>query len=238
MRLGVKVVTDSSCDLPKELAEQWDITVIPCNVHFGDEAYKDGVDLFPDEFYSRLVSSPKLPTTAQPSVNDFLQVYKALSDDGHDVVSVHLSAKFSGTLNSAHQAKALCESARADGAPNRIEIIDSRVASAPLGLLALGAARVAKGSSSCDQVLEEVEGALGPGPLLFPARYAGVPPKGGTNRKGQRFPGIPSEYQAHIDHQGRRGASGGEGPHPRARLTKAGGYRGEPRPRGRDLYRP
>ncbi len=160
MRLGVKVVTDSSCDLPKELAEQWDITVIPCNVHFGDEAYKDGVDLFPDEFYSRLVSSPKLPTTAQPSVNDFLQVYKALSDDGHDVVSVHLSAKFSGTLNSAHQAKALCESARADGAPNRIEIIDSRVASAPLGLLALGAARVAKGSSSCDQVLEEVEGAL------------------------------------------------------------------------------
>ena len=136
------------------------MTVIPCNVHFGDDVYKDGVDIFPDEFYARLVSSPKLPTTAQPSANDFLQVYKALSDDGHEVVSVHLSAKFSGTLNSAHQAKAMFESSEADGAPNRIEIIDSGMTSAGLGLVALGAARVAKDGASCNQVLGEVDGAL------------------------------------------------------------------------------
>ena len=97
--MAVKVVTDSTCDLPKELAQQSDITVIPCSVIFGDEEYKDGLDIGPDEFYRRLVSSPQLPTTAQPSVGNFLQVYQTLCDQGYEVVSIHLSAELSGTLN-------------------------------------------------------------------------------------------------------------------------------------------
>ena len=151
--MAVKIVTDSTSDLPKELAEQLGIDVVPCNVIFGDEEFKDGIDISPDEFYRRLVSSPRLPSTAQPSVHDFLQVYQRLTGEGHEVVSIHLSAKFSGTLNSANQAREALES-------GRVEIIDSQMASCPLGLLTLFAARLARTGASCEQVVEEVQAAL------------------------------------------------------------------------------
>ena len=140
--MAVKLITDSTCDLPKELAEQWDIMVVPCNVHFDDQVYKDGVDIGPDEFYHRLVEAPRLPTTAQPSINDFVEVYRPLLDEGHDVVSVHLSAKFSGTLNSAYQAKDAITSGESGTAVDsaRIQIIDSQLTSMSLGMVALEAA--------------------------------------------------------------------------------------------------
>ena len=165
--MAVKVVTDSTCDLPRELAQQWDITVIPCNVHFGDEVYKDGIDIGPDEFYRRLVSSPRLPTTAQPSVNDFLQVYTALSNEGHDVLSIHLSAKLSGTLNSAIQARLALSEAEGEVSSltqpprsRRIEIIDSQMASVGLGLITLAASQMVKAGASCDEVVAEVQSSL------------------------------------------------------------------------------
>ena len=161
--MAVKLVTDSTCDLPQELAKQWDITVIPCNVHFDDEVFKDGVDISPDEFYRRLVSSPRLPTTAQPSVNDFLQVYQAHSDNGDDVVSIHLSAKLSGTLNSAIQAKHVlseAEGAALDAGSGSIEIIDSRMTSMGLGLVTLAAAQMVKSGATRDQVVEGVRSSL------------------------------------------------------------------------------
>ena len=160
--MAVRLVTDSTCDLPQELAEQWGLTVIPCNVHIDDEVFKDGLDIGPDEFYRRLVSSTRLPTTAQPSVNDFLQVYKALCDGGHDVVSIHLSEKFSGTLNSAMQAREAISSAQSggEGRSERIEIIDSQMASMGLGLVALAAAEIVKTGASCDQVVAQVQSCL------------------------------------------------------------------------------
>lgn len=158
--MTVKVVTDSTCDLPRDLAEQLDISVIPCNIHFGDDVYKDGIDIGPDEFYSRLVSSSTLPTTAQPSVNDFLQVYKDLSSQGHDVVSVHLSAKLSGTLNSATQGKAALESSEGAETGNRVEIVDSQLASLGLGAVVFAAAKVAKDGGSCDDVVAEAESTM------------------------------------------------------------------------------
>ncbi len=160
--MAVKVITDSTCDLPRELPQRWDIGVIPCNVHFDDQVYKDGVDMGPDEFYSRLSSSSRLPTTAQPSVNDFMQVYRPLCDDGHDVVSIHLSAKFSGTLNSATQAREalMAPGADGEGPPRRIEIIDSKLTSMGLGLATLMAARLARDGASCDQVVESVRDSL------------------------------------------------------------------------------
>ena len=160
--MAVRLVTDSTCDLPRELAERWDIKVIPCNVHFGDEVYKDGIDIGPDEFYRRLVSSPRLPTTAQPSVKGFLDVYKPLLDAGQDVVSVHLSAKFSGTLNSASQARESLNSAQEAEAqgPGRIEIIDSQMTSMGLGLITLAAAQLAKEGASCDQVVEGIRSSV------------------------------------------------------------------------------
>ncbi len=157
--MAVKLVTDSTCDLPQELAQHWGITVIPCNVHFDDEVYKDGIDIGSDEFYRRLVSSARLPTTAQPSVNDFLQVYRPLTDEGHDVLSVHLSAKFSGTLNSAIQAREALPSS-GSGGPGRIEIIDSQLTSMGLGLIVLAAAQMIKSGASYDQVVAGVQASM------------------------------------------------------------------------------
>ena len=162
--MAVKLVTDSTCDLPKELAERWDITVIPCNVHFGDEVYKDGVDIDRDEFYRRLVSSSTLPSTAQPSVNDFLQVYGPLCEGGHDVVSIHISGKLSGTLNSAELASAelakdaLPDSKGAQG--GGIRILDSQMTSMGLGLVALEAAQMVADGASSEQVASRVHDSL------------------------------------------------------------------------------
>jgi DegV family protein with EDD domain len=147
--LATRIVTDSSADLPPELARHWNITVIPCNVLLGDVNYKDGVDLLPDEFYRRLVSSPQLPTTAQPSIPDFQAVYRDLLDQGHHVVSIHVSSKLSGTVNAAEQARASL------GAPAAIEIIDSRLASIGLGLVALAAAQMARDGMPYQQVADQ-----------------------------------------------------------------------------------
>ena len=135
--MAIRVVTDSSADLPPELAQRWHVTVLPCYVVVGDVTYKDGVDLSHDQFYHQLTSNARLPTTAQPSAADFQAVYQELLGQGHQVISIHVSGKLSGTLNSAEQAKA----SLAEAAP--IEIIDSQLASIPLGLVVVAAAEQA-----------------------------------------------------------------------------------------------
>ncbi len=152
--MAVKVVTDSTSDLPPDMARELDITVVPLNVHFEDQVYKDGIDITPDDFYQRLVSTPKLPTTSQPSVGDFLQVYRELAEAGDEIVSVHISAKLSGTFNSAIQAR----EALGDG--GRIHIIDTQQAAIALGLVAKEAAQMVQGGASCQEVVEGVERSL------------------------------------------------------------------------------
>ena len=149
--MAIRVVTDSASDLPPQLASSWNITVVPCYVIIGDQSYRDGVDISADEFYSQLTSSSRLPTTTQPSAADFQAVYEDLLSQGHQVVSIHVSSKFSGTLNSAHQARtALGEQAAA-----RIEIVDSQLASLPQALLAVSTAERAEGSQSHHAIAEE-----------------------------------------------------------------------------------
>ncbi len=148
--MAIRVVTDSTSDLPAELAQRWHITVLPCYVIQGDVTYKDGVDLSHDQFYRLLTSGSRPPTTAQPSTADFQQVYQELLDQGHQIISIHVSGKLSGTLNSAEQAKA----SLAEAAP--IEIIDSQLASIPLGLAVVAAAEQAEQADSYQQVAGKV----------------------------------------------------------------------------------
>jgi DegV family protein with EDD domain len=133
----VRIVTDSTADLTTEQQQAAGITVVPLNVHFGDQVFRDHVDLSADEFFRRLKASAQLPRTSQPSVGVFEEAYRLLRENGDEVVSVHLSSKVSGTYNSALMAaKAVDERA--------IEVVDSLSTSMALGFMALEGARLAR----------------------------------------------------------------------------------------------
>ena len=101
---NIGVVTDSCADLPKDLAKDLGVTIIPLNVIFGDEVLKDGVEITSAQFYKRLANEKKLPSTSQPSPQEFEEIYKVLLKSYDRVISIHLSEKLSGTLDSARVA--------------------------------------------------------------------------------------------------------------------------------------
>lgn len=150
--MAVKVVTDSTADMPPHMAQELGVSVVPLSVIFGDEVYKEGIDIGADLFYDKLRHSPIHPTTSAPSVGDFLAVYEPLLAETDEIVSIHISAKLSGTFNNACQAAAQI---REKGA--RVEVIDSKSAAFGMGLIALTAARAAKGGASLEQVKAIVE---------------------------------------------------------------------------------
>lgn len=143
----VRVVTDSCSGFPPDLADAHGVAVIPLTVRFGEETYRDGVDMTAEEFYRRLPSAPELPKTSQPSVAEFLQVFERLAEEGDPagIVVVTLSHKLSGTYQSAVQAAR--EFSRVP-----VEVVDSLSASVPQTLAALAAARVADRGASLAEV--------------------------------------------------------------------------------------
>ena len=153
--MAIRIVTDSVSDLPPPAALANDITVVPLSVTIGGETYRHGADFDHDRFYSRLATLPNLPTTSQPSVADFREVYRRLLDEGHRVVSINVSAKLSGTVSVAAQAKASL------GVPRGIEIVDSQLAGGALALLALSAARWAREMSDHRELARLVHQSIG-----------------------------------------------------------------------------
>ena len=101
----IKIVTDSTAYLPEAFVREHDIHIVPLYVHFGTEAFQEGVDLSTEEFYTKLKQAPELPTTSQPSAGEFHAVFKQLADEGHEIVVLTISSKLSGTWNSAMAAK-------------------------------------------------------------------------------------------------------------------------------------
>ncbi|HYM16014.1 MAG TPA: DegV family protein [Dehalococcoidia bacterium] len=138
--MTVHIVTDSTCDISHALVDELRITVVPLTIQFGDQSFRDGQDLNADEFYARLQEEKQLPTTSQPPPALFEHAYRHLSSFG-DVVSVHLSHKFSGTVDTARRAAE-------DVARDRISVVDSGSVSMGLGLCVLAAARVARAGGS------------------------------------------------------------------------------------------
>lgn len=114
----VKIVTDSTAYLSPEEVARYDIGVVPLKVIFGSDVYSEGVDITNEEFYRRLAKARKLPTTSAPSVGDFTRVYGELAQRGHPILSIHISSKLSGTVNSA-------TAARGELPQTQIEIVDS-----------------------------------------------------------------------------------------------------------------
>jgi DegV family protein with EDD domain len=149
--MAIKIVTDSTADLPSQIAQELGITVVPIYVRFGEEVYRDRVNISEDEFYQRLELTTVHPSTVQPGPQDFLEVYRKLSSEADSIVSIHISGKLSGTCNSALMAKEMMET----GCP--IEVVDSQTVTMGLGLIAMVAANMANAGESMDKILEEVK---------------------------------------------------------------------------------
>jgi DegV family protein with EDD domain len=146
----VRIVTDSTCDLPLALCEEMGIIMVPLNVHFGEVVYRDQIDLDSDQFLRLLAKNADLPKTSQPASGLFEETYARLCADGSEVVSIHLSSKLSGTLHSAEIAR--------DALRSRciIDVVDSRSASLGLGLIVLSAAQLANSGADSRQIVSHV----------------------------------------------------------------------------------
>ena len=148
--MPVKIVTDSCADLPSQLVQELGITVVPVYLRFGEDVYRDRVDISEDEFYERLTHDPLHPNTTQPTPKDFADVYQKLSQEAEGIVSIHVTSKLSGTYNSAIQGKKLVE----DGCP--IEVVDSQTVSIAIGLTVIQASKMAKSGMGLQQIVDEV----------------------------------------------------------------------------------
>ena len=181
--MAVRIVTDSTSDLTPELAQELGVTVVPANVIIDDVTYRDGVDLTPDEFYRRLLAGPSLPTTSQPSVGTFQAAYQEILDQGDEIVSIHVSGKLSGTVNSANQAKASL------GGDAAIEVVDSGGASIALALIVAAAVETAGQAASSTEVAEQVRRDLPRTSAVFALDTLEYLQKGGRVGKAQAFVG-------------------------------------------------
>ena len=148
--MTIAVVTDSTSDLPPDLAATYGIRIVPLNVRFGVDEYLDGVTMQAEEFYRRLESSEELPTTSQPAVPSFVDVYRELLADNDSIVSVHLSSKLSATHTAAVQAR---EELGEDG--SRVEVVDTLQASMALGWVAVGVAQAINSGANVEEAVAQ-----------------------------------------------------------------------------------
>lgn len=137
--------------IPRELAEKYGIHVVPLIVLFGQEVYRDGVDMSSQEFYRRFRESEELPTTSTPSLGDFVSLYTELSREAEGIVSLHLSRPLSGIFEIAEGA------AREVRSQVPIEVIDRRTATMAQGFIVLEAARAARAGQNLAQVVQRAE---------------------------------------------------------------------------------
>lgn len=147
----IKIVVDSTADIPPDLQAAYDITVVPVLVQLGHETFRDTVDLSRDQFYARLAESTAPPKTAAPPIGAFADVFRALSADGAEVLSLSVASSFSSTFTAAQQAAQLVEGAR------RIVCVDSHAVAMPLTYIAVIAAQAARAGMSLDQIVRQIE---------------------------------------------------------------------------------
>jgi len=149
--LTVKIVTDSTADLPPDLMQELDITVVPACVIFGNKTYRDGVDISQEEVYRKMINENIPASTSQPPPVDFADVYQKLLKNADEIVSIQATSKLSGLYNSALQGRNMA------GEGNRIAVVDSLSVSMGLGLLTILAARMAKAGESLPNIIEQLK---------------------------------------------------------------------------------
>jgi fatty acid kinase fatty acid binding subunit len=147
--VSIAIVTDSTADLPSQLARNRSISVVPLTLNFEGRSLLDGVDIRPSEFYRKLPNATTHPTTSQPSAGRFAEAYSELLADHSDVISIHISEKLSGTYASAVQGAEMTDS-------KRVHVIDSQLVSMSLGLLTLAASEMVSRGDGASSIVERV----------------------------------------------------------------------------------
>jgi len=147
----IRIVTDSTCDLPEELVAEYGIHIVPIHIQFGAETYRDGQTIDKPTFYRRVEQDGLLPKTSQPPPGDFVRLYQAIAGPADEIFSIHVTGKLSGTFNSAQ----LAAEALADRI--KVHVFDSWAGSAGLGFMCLDAARMAEAGKSAREILKRLE---------------------------------------------------------------------------------
>ena len=146
----IAIVTDSTSDLPKEITKKYNITVVPLNVHFGEETLLDGIDINSKQFFHKLVESEYHPQTSQPSVGTFLKTYETLLKNYDSILSIHISSKLSATYTSALQASNELSSTN-----KNISVLDSLTGPLALGAIVTKIAKMNTENVSMDDLIKE-----------------------------------------------------------------------------------
>ncbi|MBD3182359.1 DegV family EDD domain-containing protein [Candidatus Poribacteria bacterium] len=177
----MRIITDSTCDLPRKLVEEYDIIIVPLTVILGSKSYRDYYDLSPNEFYRMLNETEDFPSTSQPSVDDFLRVYKEIGKD-ESILSLHISMDMSATPQSAWLASQQLPDIQ-------IDVIDSRTTSVGLGLIVLEAAKAAKNGADDRTIIKLVERLISEVKVYFSVDSLDHLLKGGRIGKAQALAG-------------------------------------------------
>ncbi len=148
--MSLKMIVDSVADIPKDLAEALGIIVVPLQVNFEDASYKDGLDLSSQAFFQKVAQASKLPTTAQVTPGEFIEVFRRELEAGHDLIVMTMSARMSGTHNAARTAMEFLET-------DRITLFDSKGVTFGYGLMAVLAARMIRAGAGRETVCAEIE---------------------------------------------------------------------------------
>jgi DegV family protein with EDD domain len=148
--MPVRIVTDSVADIPAGVIDELGISVIPVLLRFGEETFRDGIDITTDQFYEKLVNSKVAPTTSVPSMDMYARTYAKLAEETDEILVIMLSSKLSGLYNAAIQSAGLLEG------NCRIEVVDSGVAVMAEGFLVIKAAQAAKAGATLDEILKIV----------------------------------------------------------------------------------
>jgi DegV family protein with EDD domain len=146
--VAVGIITDSVADLSPQMVKELGVSVIPLSVRFGEEVYRDGIDLTPDQFYDKLKTSKVFPNTSVPSPGDFIKVYDEMAEKTDEILVILVTSRLSATQEVARQSIAMMKK------KCRVELLDSRTATMAEGFIVMKAAQAAKSGASLDEVIK------------------------------------------------------------------------------------
>lgn len=199
----IAIVTDSTAYIPKEVGADFDLHVAPLQLIWGEEQFRDGVDIQPVQFYEKLQTAEIMPSTSQATPGAFKEIYKELSSQGYEIFSIHISSKLSGTIDSALQAKAMLDL-------KNIEIFDSLTSGMALGFQVLTVARAAANGANLQECLKIAEKSREKTGVLLTVKTLEFLHRGGRIGGAQAFLGTMLKLKPILEVRGGKIESAGK----------------------------